>query len=53
VNIFLRLVVQFPAGEMMGYFSLSHRVRLALGPTQTPIQWEPGALFPGVERPGH
>jgi hypothetical protein len=25
--------------------------RTALGPTQTPIQWEPGALSLGVKRP--
>jgi hypothetical protein len=26
--------------------------RLDLGPTQSPIQWVPGVLSPGVERPG-
>jgi hypothetical protein len=26
--------------------------RVALGPTQPPIQWAPGALSPGVKRPG-
>jgi hypothetical protein len=26
--------------------------RLALGPTQPPIQWVPGVLSPGVKRPG-
>jgi hypothetical protein len=26
--------------------------RLALGPTQPPIQWKPGALSPGVKWPG-
>jgi hypothetical protein len=26
--------------------------RLVLGPTQSPIQWIPGVLFPGVKRPG-
>jgi len=27
--------------------------RLALGPTQLPIQWGPGALSTGVKQPGH
>jgi len=27
--------------------------RLALGPTQPPIQWVPGALSLGVKWPGH
>jgi hypothetical protein len=39
--------VQFPAGEMMEYF-----VRPALGPTQPPIQWVPGALASRVKLPG-
>jgi len=25
-------------------------IRLAVGPTQPPIQWLPGALYPGVKR---
>jgi hypothetical protein len=32
------------------HFSMSSRP--ALGPTQPPIQWAPGALSPGVKRPG-
>jgi hypothetical protein len=27
--------------------------RTALGPTQPPIQWVPGALSLGVKQPGH
>jgi hypothetical protein len=33
-------------------FSLRHRFRPTLGPTQSPIQWVPGALSPEVKRPG-
>jgi hypothetical protein len=42
--------VRFPAGA--GNFSLHHASRTALGPTQPPIQWVPGALSLGVKRPG-
>jgi hypothetical protein len=42
--------VQFPAGA--GNFSLHHRVRTALGPTQPPIRWVLGALSLWVKRPG-
>jgi hypothetical protein len=30
-----------------------HSVLPAVGPTQSPIQWVPGALSPGVKLPGH
>jgi hypothetical protein len=33
-------------------FLFSMPFRPALGPTQHPIQWVPGAFSPGVERPG-
>jgi hypothetical protein len=33
-------------------FLFSTSSRPALGSTQPPIQWVPGALFPGVKRPG-
>jgi hypothetical protein len=33
-------------------FPFSTSSRPALGPTQPPIQWTPGALSPGVKRPG-
>jgi hypothetical protein len=43
--------VQFLAGAMMVYFLVTTTSGLALGFTQPPIQWVPGALSPGVKRP--
>jgi len=37
----------------MGFLLLTTMSRLALGPTQPPIQWVPGALSMGVKQPGH
>jgi hypothetical protein len=42
--------LRFPAGA--GIFLLTTASRPALGPTQPPIQWVPGALSLGVKRPG-
>jgi hypothetical protein len=35
------------------FFSSPHRPDQFWGPTQPPTQWVPGALSPGVKRPGH
>jgi hypothetical protein len=43
--------VRFPSG--LGIFLFATASRTALGPTQPPIQWVPGALSLGVKRPGH
>jgi hypothetical protein len=42
--------VRFPAG--LGIFLFTTASRTALGPTQPPIQWIPGALSLGVKWPG-
>jgi hypothetical protein len=42
--------VRFPGG--LGIFLFTTASRTALGPTQPPIQWVPGALSLGVKRPG-
>jgi hypothetical protein len=42
--------VRFPTGA--GIFLFTTVSRLALGPTQPPIQWVPGALSLEVKRPG-
>jgi hypothetical protein len=36
----------------LGIFLFTTVSRTALGPTQPPIQWEPGAISLGVKRPG-
>jgi hypothetical protein len=43
--------VRFPAGA--GIFLFTTASRMALGSTQPPIQWVPGALSLEVKRPGH
>jgi hypothetical protein len=40
--------VRSPAGAKI--FSLTSMSRPALGPTQSPVQWVPGVLSPGVKR---
>jgi hypothetical protein len=42
--------VRIPAGA--GNFLFTTASRPALGPTQPPFQWVPGALSLGVKRPG-
>jgi hypothetical protein len=42
--------VRFPAGD--GNFLFTTAFGMALGPTQPPIQWVPGALSLGVKWPG-
>jgi hypothetical protein len=44
--------VQFPAGAITGFFLFATTSRLALGPTQLPMQGVPGALSLGVKRLG-
>jgi len=41
--------VQIPAEALMGFFSFTIASRLALGPTQPPIQWVLGALSLGAK----
>jgi hypothetical protein len=41
--------VRVPVGSRIFLFATSSRP--AMGSTQTPIQWVPGALSPGVKRP--
>jgi len=45
--------VQFLAGARKGILLFATASRLALGPTQPPIQWVPWALSPRVKWPGH
>jgi hypothetical protein len=44
--------VQFPAGEMMGFFLFTTALSISvLGPTQPPNPMGNGGTFPGVKRP--
>jgi hypothetical protein len=42
----------FNSQRGMGIFLFTTASRTALGPTQPPIQWVPGALSLGIKRPG-
>jgi len=44
---------EFESRQGKGYFLFATASRLVLGPTKSLIQRVPGALSPGVERPGH
>jgi hypothetical protein len=49
----LKTGVLFPVGAGIIFLLATTAVsRPALGPTQPPIQWVPGALSLGVKRPG-
>jgi hypothetical protein len=39
--------------KTLGIFLFTTVSRTALGPTEPPIQWVPGALSLGVKRPGY
>jgi hypothetical protein len=43
----------FESRQGLGIFLFTTASRPALGLTQPPIQWVPGALSLGVKRPGH
>jgi hypothetical protein len=45
-------VLGFDFRRGLGIFLFTTASRTALGPTQPPIQWEPGAFTLGVKRPG-
>jgi hypothetical protein len=45
-------VLGFDSWWGLGIFLFTTASRMALGPTQSPIQWVPGALSLGAKRPG-
>jgi hypothetical protein len=47
-----RGVLGFDSRRGLGIFLFTTSSRTALGPTQPPIQWIPGALSLEVKRPG-
>jgi hypothetical protein len=44
---------RFDSWQGLGIFFLTTVFRMALGPTQPPIQWVPGTLSLGIKWPGH
>jgi hypothetical protein len=46
-------VLGFDSQWGLGIFLFNTVSTMALGPTQPPIQWVPGALSLGVKQPGH
>jgi hypothetical protein len=46
------MMVGFESQEGLGIFLFPTASRTALGPTQPPMQWVPGTLSLGVNRPG-
>jgi len=47
------LIIFGEARQGLGIFVFATASRPFLGPTQPPIQWVLGALYPGIKRPGH
>jgi hypothetical protein len=45
--------LEFDSWQGLGFFLLATVSRLAVGPTQPPIQWVPEVLSPGVKWLGH
>jgi len=43
----------FDSSQRQRFFLFATTFRLVLGPTQTSLQWVPGALSPGLKWPEH
>jgi hypothetical protein len=48
----IRIILGFDSRRGLGIFPFTNTPRMALGPTQPPIQWVRGALSLGVKQPG-